>query len=156
MISSKPGEKPKNLFWPAFVLFLVGLHSILLGVIIYFYTDFFYQTFFAASVENLFFVRQSGIFLFLAGFFYLYPLLNLRSLYNMILLVIFSKIIAVIFLITNAGYTSAPLMIYLASFFDGLMAVVLVSIYFRLKKAVSLAKKSRNTGTEEAGFKEAA
>ena len=148
-------KKSLDFFWPAFVLFLVGMHSILLGVIIYFYTDFFYQTFFATSVENLFFVRQSGIFLFLAGFFYLYPLLNLKNLYNMILLVIFSKVVAVFFLITNAGYTSAPLMIYLASFFDGLMAVVLVSIYFRLKQAVYLAK-SRSKGPEEAELKEAA
>ena len=155
MTHSGADKKSKTLFWPAFLLFLVGLHSILLGVTIYFYTDFFYKVFFATSVENLFFVRQSGTFLFLAGFFYLYPLLNLRSLYNMILLVIFSKIVAVIFLITNAGYTSAPLMIYLASFFDGLMALVLVSVYFRMKKAVSLAKRS-HTGAEEAGFEEAA
>ena len=155
MIYSGTDKNSKDLFGAALVVFFVGMHSILLGLIIYFFTDFFYKIIFAATVENLFFVRQSGVFLFLAGFFYLYPLINLRSLYNMILLVIFSKIIAVLFLITNAGYTSAPLMIYLASFFDGLMAVVLVSIYFRLKQAVSM-EKSRSKGTEEAGFKEAA
>ncbi|MFC1826764.1 hypothetical protein ACFLZQ_02395 [Thermodesulfobacteriota bacterium] len=153
MMHSGADNKSKDLFWAAFVLFLVGIHSILLGVIIYFYTDFFYKVFFASSVENLFFVRQSGIFLFLAGFFYLYPLLNLKNLYNMILLVIFSKVVAVFFLITNAGYTSAPLMIYLGSFIDGLMALVLVTVYFRLKNRIP-SKQKQHRG--RAGLKEPA
>jgi hypothetical protein len=137
-----PDNNSKNVFLASLVLFLVGLHSILLGLTIYFFTDFFYSTFFATSVENIFFVRQSGIFLSLIGLFYLYPLLNLRSLYNLILLVIFSKIVAVIFLITNAGLTAAPLMIYLAAFFDGFMALVLVGVYFRLLKSRAPAKNN--------------
>ncbi|MDX1776022.1 MAG: hypothetical protein R3297_05540 [Desulfobulbales bacterium] len=155
MKHSQPGSNSKDLFWPAIIVFFVGMHSIVLGLIIYFFTDFFYQVFFAASVDNLFFVRQSGIFLFLAGFFYLYPLVNLRSLYNLLLLVIFSKIVAVYFLIANAGYTAAPAMIYLAAFFDGLMALVLVGIYFHVKKTASPAD-SRILPTEEAGLNKAA
>jgi hypothetical protein len=154
MTYSSPGKKSNDLFGATLVVFLVGLHSILLGLIIYFFTDFFYKVLFAASIENLFFVRQAGIFLFLAGFFYLYPLLNLRNLYNLILLVIFSKIVAVIFLISNAGYTTAPLMIYLAAFFDGLMALVLTIVYFRLKKTVSLTKSIIRA--EQADLKKAA
>ena len=141
MISSGPDKNSKSR-WEALVVFLVGLHSILLGLTIYFFTDFFYRLFFAAGVENPFFVRQSGTFLFLAGFFYLYPLLDLKRYYNLILLVIFSKIVAVFFLISNAGYTPAPLMIYLAAFFDGLMAVVLAAVYIRLLKSSVLTKKS--------------
>lgn len=155
MINSGSDKKYKDLFKEALVVFLVGMHSILLGLFIYFFTDFFYKVFFAASVENLFFVRQSGIFLFLAGFFYLYPLLNLRNLYNLILLVIFSKIVAVIFLISNAGYTAAPLMVYLAAFFDGLMGLLLAIVYFRVKKTVSLTK-SNIIRAEKAGLKKAA
>ena len=154
MIYSGTDKNSKDLFWSALVVFFVGMHSILLGLIIYFFTDFFYRIFFASSIENIFFVRQAGVFLFLAGFFYLYPLLNLRNLYNLILLVIFSKIVAVIFLISHAGYTASPLMIYLAAFFDALMALVLVMIYFRLKKTVSLAKinisRVKNAGLKEA------
>ena len=123
------------------LIFLIGLHSIALGIVIYFYTDFFYQKFFSASVENIFFVRQSGVFLFLAGFFYLYPLIDLKRLYNFLLLIIFSKFIAVLFLLSNAKFTLAPSMIYLAAFFDGLMAVVLVSLYFSLRTNKALAKK---------------
>ena len=148
-------KNSKDLFGAALVVFFVGMHSILLGLIIYFFTGFFYKIIFAATVENLFFVRQSGVFLFLAGFFYLYPLLNLSNLYNLILVIIFSKIVAVIFLISNAGYTAAPVMIYLAAFFDGLMALVLAKVYFRLKKTVILTKNNL-IRTEKSVLKEAA
>jgi hypothetical protein len=147
MTSSKPGKNPNDLFLPALILFLVGMHSILLGLTIYFFTDFFYRVFFATAIENIFFVRQSGIFLALIGLFYLYPLLNLRTLYNLILLVIVSKIVAVIFLITNAGYTASPLMIYLAAFFDGFMALVLAGVYFRVLK--SRVSAQNRTSREE-------
>ena len=133
----KPNKNSKELFWPAFVLFLVGMHSILLGLIIYFFTNFFYRVFFAASIENIFFVRQSGIFLFLIGLFYLYPLFKLKNLYNLILLVIISKAVAVIFLITNAQLTTAPEMIYLAAFFDGLMGTLLTVVYVQCRKSNS-------------------
>jgi len=121
----------------AWILFFVGIHSITLGFIVYFFTDFFYQTFFSAAVENLFFVRQSGIFLFLAGFFYLYPLIDLQKLYNMILLVIFSKFVAVYFLVANANFTLSPAMIYLAAFFDGLMGLFLIFVYVNFRKNFS-------------------
>jgi hypothetical protein len=116
------------------ILFFVGMHSIILGFVIYFFTDFFYQKFFAATVENIFFVRQSGVFLFLAGLFYLYPLIDLKKLYNLVLLVIFSKFTAVYFLVANAKFTLSPPMINLAAFFDGLMSVLLIITYFNCRK----------------------
>lgn len=155
MTYSAPEKSWQNKFGPAVIVFIVGVHSILLGLIIYFFTDFFYNLFFAASVDNIFFVRQSGVFLFLAGFFYLYPLVDLKNLRNLLLLVIFSKIVAVAFLIANAGYTAAPLMIYLAAFFDGLMAVALTAVYFRLKKSVAPGGKVIS-GAAASRFKETA
>ena len=150
---SGPDNKPKNIFWAGFILFLVGMHSILLGLIIYFFTDFFYSTFFDTSVENIFFVRQSGTFLFLAGLFYLFPLLHLRNFYNLILLVIVSKIVAVVFLIANATDTPAPVMIYLAALFDALMGGVLISVYFRCRKTYARSNPAvvpqDNTGVKE-------
>jgi hypothetical protein len=154
-MTNSVSDKNTKSRWPAIVVFLVGMHSILLGLTIYFFTDFFYKFFFAASLENPFFVRQSGTFLFLAGLFYLYPLLNLKSYHNLILLVIFSKIVAVYFLIANAAYTTAQVMIYLAAFFDGLMAIVLVGVYFRIKMNISRSKKNI-LNKEEAGIKEIA
>lgn len=141
---SKYSESDRNSieFWPSLILFLVGVHSILLGLIIYFATDFFYNVFFKASVDNIFFVRQSGIFLFLAGLFYLYPLINIKKFHNIIFLVIFSKMTAVYFLLANAKFTPAPAMIYLASFFDGLMAMVLIWVYFKFRRSLALTKNS--------------
>lgn len=152
---SESDKNSKELFWAVVVVFFVGIHSILLGLTIYFFTDFFYKTFFAVNVENLFFVRQSGIFLFLAGLFYLYPLLDLKNLYNLILLVIVSKVVAVMFLISNAGYTTAPLMIYLAAVFDGLMGVTLTVAYHRCRKTY-LPSNANIVRTDEAGLKEIA
>jgi hypothetical protein len=132
----------KKLQMAPWLIFFVGLHSIFLGIFIYFFTDIFYREFFAASVENLFFVRQSGVFLFLAGFFYLFPLLNLKVHYNLLLVVVFSKVVAVLFLVSNANYTQAPLMIYLAALFDGLMGLLLVYTYVLLKKQFHGINKS--------------
>ncbi len=133
--------KAKTEKFAPLLIFFVGMHSICLGLVIYFFTDIFYQKFFSASVENIFFVRQSGVFLFLAGFFYLYALVDLKNLYNLILLVIFSKIVAVYFLIANARYTLSPPMVYLAAFFDGLMALTLIFVYLNCRKNFGRTKK---------------
>ncbi|MGW8288299.1 MAG: hypothetical protein ACWGOD_08655 [Desulfobulbales bacterium] len=125
----------------SWILLFVGMHSICLGLFIYFYTDIFYQKFFSASVENIFFVRQSGVFLFLAGLFYLYALIDLKNLYSLVLLVIFSKFTAVYFLIANAQYTLSPSMVYLAAFFDGLMGCALIYFYLNCRKKFAKARK---------------
>ena len=153
---SGPGKKSKNLFWAALILFLVGMHSILLGLAIYFFTDIFYKVFFAGNIENIFFVRQAGIFLFLQGLFYLYPLFNLKHLYNLILLVIVAKFVAVYFLIANAHFTTAPEMIYLAAFFDALMGAVLAAVYVQCRRAYSQPNPGIMPTTDEASVKERA
>jgi len=127
-------DHSKKLKLAPWLIFFVGLHSIFLGIFIYFFTDYFYQEFFSATVENIFFVRQSGVFLFIAGVFYLFPLIDLKNNYNFILLVIFSKVVGVIFLISNAQFTMSPSMIYMAAFFDGVMGLLLVYTYVLLKK----------------------
>jgi hypothetical protein len=142
MLFSKNPENVNKFFWPSLLLFLVGAHSILLGLTIIFFTEFFYNVFFAVNIENIFFVRQSGIFLFLIGFFYLYPLLSLKENYSLILLTVVSKAVAVLFLITNAKLTSAPAMIYLAAFFDGLMGAVLTIVYVQCRKTCLLQAPS--------------
>ena len=131
-----PSNSHSVLFFKG-IIFFVGLHSIALGTVIYFFTDFFYKTFFGVQVENLFFVRQSGIFLFLAGLFYLFPLLDVDKFHRLVLVVFVSKVLAVIFLLTNARYTPSPAMINLAAMGDATMAMALMATYtFCLKKCV--------------------
>lgn len=113
---------------PGLVL-IIGIHSICLGLFIYFFTDSFYNLFFSLPPENIFYVRQAGVFLFLDGIIYLVPLLNLQKYYQLILYIIFSKFIAVLFLVSNAAYTPAPGMIILAALIDGSMAAMLLPAY---------------------------
>ena len=105
--------------------FLVGLHSAILGVVIYFFTVPFYQFFFSVDPDNFFFIKQSGLFLFLLGVFYLAPLMDMKRYNLIIVLTIFSKVAAVVFLVQNAQLAQSPLMIYLAALGDGSMAIAL-------------------------------
>lgn len=122
------------------VVLFVGLHSVLLGAGIYFFTGTFYQFFLGEPIANPFFVRQSGIFLFLIGLFYLFPLTDFNSYYKFITLSIVSKVFAVIFLITNAHLTPSPPMIFLTAVIDGFMAIALAVPYFLCVKREMLGQ----------------
>jgi len=111
------------------VLLIVGVHSLLLGSTIYFFTTPFYQFFFGVDPENFFFVKQAGLFLFLMGFFYLLPAYSLERFKPVIFLIVFSKVIAVAFLILNAHLTPSTLMIYLAALADGAMATAITVLF---------------------------
>ena len=132
----------------AVTLFLVGVHSIVLGIFIYFVTDLFYELFFSSEVVNVFFVRQSGLFLFLAGLFYLVPLTNLEKLSRVTLVTITSKACAVFFLSCNARYTPAPFMIYLAGFVDGIMGIALAVAYIMFKKELMRLSRTRRIAAD--------
>ena len=112
------------------VLFLVGLHSLVLGGTVYFFTVPFHQFFFSVDPDNFFFIKQSGVFLFLAGLFYLIPAMDIKRFKLLIVLVVFSKVTAVAFLLRNAYLTPSPPMVYLAALGDGLMAAVLSLLAF--------------------------
>ena len=115
-------------------LSFVGVHSIILGCSIYFFTTPFYQLFFSVEPDNFFFIKQSGLFLILAGLFYLVPVMDLAGYQLIIFLVIVSKIAAVIFLVRNAYLTPSPAMVYLAAVGDGVMAMALTSLLWLWRK----------------------
>jgi hypothetical protein len=118
-------------------LLLVGVHSVMFGVTIYFFTVTFYQFFFSVDPDNYFFVKQSGLFMFLMGLFYLIPVKNIKHYKLLIALVVFSKVTAVAFLLKNAHLTPSPLVIYLAALGDGLMATaisILALLCYKNKK----------------------
>jgi len=137
---------PGSWGWGQGLLFIVilgtGVHSLFFGAFIYFFTNSFYKLFFSKLIENLFFMRQVGILLFLSGLFYLFPLVNLEKYKHLVLLTVFSKTAAVVFLLTNARFTSAPALIQLAAFGDGFMGVSLICCYlvFRWEKKVENEK----------------
>ena len=108
---------------------LTAVHSIVLGGCIYLFTDQFYDRAFRVPIENFFFVRQAGVFLLCLGLFYLYPLINLKRYHRLVMMAAITKLIAVIFLLTNGKYSPAPASIDAAMFVDGFMAVVLTFTY---------------------------
>jgi hypothetical protein len=115
------------------LLFLVGMHSMGLGVLIYFFTDLFYRVFFLVKIENLFFVRQSGLFLFCLGLFYIVPVIDLKKYHVVIYAVIATKFLAVLFLITNAALAPWPGILQVAAGLDGLMAILMGYLHYRSK-----------------------
>lgn len=109
-------------------LLLVGIHSIVLGSTIYLFTTPFYQFFFSVDPDNFFFIKQAGVFLFLMGFFYLLPVFDMERYSPTIHLIIFTKVIAVAFLLVNADLSLEPKMIYLAALGDAAMAFTIASL----------------------------
>lgn len=115
-------------------LLFVAVHSLILGGTIYFFTTFFYQLFFGVDPENFFFVKQAGLFLSLMGLFYLLPVFDLERFKPVIFLIVFSKVVAVTFLILNAHLTPSAFMIYLAALGDGTMAAALTVLFLMRTK----------------------
>lgn len=109
-------------------IFLVGMHSLILGAFIYTFTELFYRLFFQAAVENFFFVKQSGLFLFCLSLFYLLSLADLKHSRRLVNFIILTKILAVQFLLLNARIAVRPGILLLAASLDGVMAVVLICL----------------------------
>ena len=124
----------RSLVYLLFTVVFVSLHSFFLGFFIYFFTGLFYELFFSQAVNNIFFVRQSGLFLMLSGLFYLFPIVDLRTNGKFIPLIIVSKCVAVIFLLTNARFTPEPTLLFLAALGDGIMAMLLGITYRNCKR----------------------
>jgi hypothetical protein len=91
------------------------------------------------GVENFFFVRQAGVFLFCLGLFYLVPLADLENHHRVIDIMIVTKILAVFFLVGNTGFVPRPGVILLAAAGDAIMAILL--IFFSLKAKQLFRKK---------------
>jgi hypothetical protein len=115
------------------VILLVGVHSLVLGAWIYFGTGGFYRLFFATEVENFFFVKQAGLFLFCLGLFYLWPLVDIRKHHRAVAMTVLTKLLAVAFLLSSARLTAAPATIVLVALGDGLMAALLAISYVACK-----------------------
>jgi hypothetical protein len=111
-------------------IFLVGVHSLVLGVCIFFFTEPFYDFFFGVEIENFFFVKQAGLFIFCVGMFYFAPLKDLNKQHRAVDLIIITKTLAVLFLITNAHLVIRPEVIILAAVGDGIMAVLLAAFSY--------------------------
>lgn len=123
---------PSKVWYLYVSILLMGLHSMFLGIFIFFFTEFFYRLFFLADIENFFFVRQAGLFLFCLGLFYLASLKNMQKNFHLVEVIATTKVLAVLFLVSNGHIATFPTIIYLAALGDGLMAVLLIILYRRI------------------------
>jgi hypothetical protein len=126
-ISSAP-RKVQHL---SILVLLIGLHSLFLGIFIFFFTELFYRLFFSANIENFFYVRQAGLFLFCLGLFNLAILKDMKRYYYFVKVIIATKALAFLFLVSHAHLAAWPPIIFAAAVGDGLMALVLIFFYRR-------------------------
>jgi len=122
---------PKKVQHLSVLVLLIGLHSLFLGIFIFFFTELFYDLFFLAEIDNFFFVRQAGLFLFCLGLFNLAIIVEMKRYYYFVKVIIATKALAFLFLISHAHFAAWPPIIYAAAVGDGLMAVVLIFFYRR-------------------------
>jgi hypothetical protein len=126
-ISSAP-RKVQHL---SVLVLLIGLHSLFLGIFIFFFTELFYNLFFSAEIENFFYVRQAGLFLFCLGLFNLAILMDMKRYHYFVKVIIATKSLAFLFLVSHAHLAAWPPIIFAAAVGDGLMALVLIFFYRR-------------------------
>jgi len=122
---------PKKVKHLSVLVLLIGLHSLLLGIFIFFFTELFYDLFFSAEIENFFFVRQAGLFLFCLGLFNLAIVVEMKRYYYFVKVIIVAKSLAFLFLVSHAHLAAWPPIIYAAAVGDGIMALVLIFFYRR-------------------------
>jgi len=92
------------------------------------------------EVDNLFLIKQAGLFLFCLGLFYMVPIRDLVNKHRIVDLIIVTKVLAVLFLITNAWLVAKPGPILLAALGDGIMGTLL--IFCSLTAGLFLKKES--------------
>ena len=130
-ICKEISSAPRKVQHLSVLVLLIGLHSLLLGIFIFFFTELFYRLFFSAEIENFFFVRQAGLFLFCLGLFTLAIVVEMKRYYYFVKVIIVAKSLAFLFLVSHAHLAVSPPIINAAAVGDGLMALVLIFFYRR-------------------------
>jgi hypothetical protein len=130
-ISKEISSAPRKVQHLSVLVLLIGLHSLFLGIFIFFFTELFYALFFSAEIENFFFVRQAGLFLFCLGLFTLAIVVEMKRYYYFVKVIIVVKSLAFLFLVSHAHLAVWPPIIYAAAVGDGLMALLLIFFYRR-------------------------
>jgi hypothetical protein len=105
--------------WAGVVISLVALHSFVLGCVLFAAPGWLLGLFSWDYEGSMFFARQAGAFLVSLSFGYILALKYKEAAF----FIVASKIVAVVFLLTEFLFRSAPPIILLAGVFDGLMAI---------------------------------
>lgn len=117
------------------VMALVSLHSLLLGLALYFFTAPVLRAFGFLAGPSLFYPRQSGVFLFILGIAYLLPAVDLRRFRAFAWFALVSKLCAVLFLYGEVLVFHASLIVLLAGIGDTLMGLVILLLCLQTRGA---------------------
>ncbi len=120
----------------------MSLHSIVLGIAVYFLTNYLLvlQELYPSGNGSLFYPRQAGVFLVILGIAYALAAGNPDRRKSMVFLSIFSKAIAILFLFTEIVVRGAPPVIIAAGVGDalfGIVALCLTLMYYRETRAAA-------------------
>jgi hypothetical protein len=119
------------------LILFIGVHSLALGILMLFATDYMLRITGFPGVRPIFFPSQTGIFLFIFGIFYLHTLRD----FSFVKTILVSKSFAVVFLTVHAVFLSAPPIIWAACVVDGGMLVALSAALVRVRSAVAARRK---------------
>jgi uncharacterized membrane protein len=102
----------------------VGVHSVVLGLITYLFTDRFLRRMGFNLSSHRFYPRQTGAFLVVLGTGYLLAARDPAANRGLVHLTVLSKAVAVLFLFSEFLVRKAPRSILIAGVMDGLMGAV--------------------------------
>jgi hypothetical protein len=103
---------------------LIAVHSIVVGLILVLVPAWGARTGGFGAVQPLFFPRQAGIFHFVAATAYLLEYFRYRG----VLLLVVTKCVAVVFLLTTSAVDSVPWVVPLSGIADGLMGLAVALV----------------------------
>ena len=116
--------------WAGVVIALVALHSFILGCVLFAVPGWLLDLFSWDYDGSMFFTRQAGAFLVSLSFGYILALKYREAAF----FIVASKIVAVVFLLTEFFFRSAPVIILVAGVFDGVMAIALTVLVIKAVK----------------------
>ena len=113
------------------LIFLISLHSIVVGVMLMFFAEWAVRLAGWADADPIFFIRQAGAFHFVLAAGYLVEYSRHRS----ISLLLIAKTIAFVFLIGSALLAGSTWSVWFSGFADGAMALTAYLVHRAVNKA---------------------
>jgi len=112
------------------LIFLISLHSIIVGVMLMFFAEWAVRFAGWAGADPIFFIWQAGAFHFVLAAGYLVEYSRHRS----ISLLLIAKTTAFVFLIGGSLLSGAPWAVWFSGFADGAMALVAFLVHRAAKR----------------------
>jgi len=125
-------------------LWLVSLHSFLVGLALIFPPEIFMQTFEFLKVDEVFFRMQAGVFHILMSVIYGMAATNINKYRNLVTVSIIAKMIATIFLISFFILQEKIWIVLVSGIGDFLMGVILWNLQILNKKAINASEIAEN------------